>query len=71
LSLFRLVDPPNAFRVGINSKTRSMGKMVIDYAALATTLATGLGVAVTAAIGVGASILIAKMGWRFFKSFAK
>lgn len=45
--------------------------MTIDYAAIVTSLTSGLGVAITAAVGVGASILVAKMGWRFFKSFTK
>lgn len=45
--------------------------MGIDFAVMATTLATDLAPAVVAAIGVGASVLVARMGWKFFKSFSK
>lgn len=44
---------------------------LIDYTATATTMQTSLGTAITAAVGVGAAVLIARMGWKFFKSFTK
>lgn len=44
---------------------------LIDYATTATTLQTELGVAITAAVGVGVAILTARMGWKFFKGFTK
>lgn len=43
----------------------------IDFAGIATDLMASLGPAVLAAIGVGAAILVARLGWRFFKSFAR
>jgi len=44
---------------------------LIDYTALSTSLTTGLGTAITAAVTIGGAVLVARMGWRFFKSFSK
>lgn len=44
---------------------------MIDFAQIATDLTTSLGPAIVAAVGVGAAILTARMGWKFFKSFTK
>lgn len=44
---------------------------LIDYSATATAMSTSLGTAITAAVGVGSAVLIARMGWKFFKSFTK
>jgi hypothetical protein len=45
--------------------------MVIDYAAQGTALLALLGPAVIAGLTVGAAVLAARIGWKFFKSFAK
>jgi len=42
---------------------------MVDFATIATSLSTDAGTAITAALGVGAAILAAKLGWKFFKSF--
>lgn len=44
---------------------------IIDYAATATALETALGTAITAAVGVGVAMLTAKLGWMFFRKFAR
>lgn len=49
----------------------AMAADLIDYSATATAMSTSLGTAITAAVGVGSAVLIARMGWKFFKSFTK
>lgn len=44
---------------------------MIDFATIATSLTADATTAIVAAVGVGAAILAAKMGWKFFKSFTK
>ena len=44
---------------------------LIDFGALATSLTPLLTTAVTAAAGIGALVLAAKLCWGFFKKFAR
>ena len=42
---------------------------MVDFTTIAASLSTDASAAITAALTVGAAILAAKLGWRFFKSF--
>lgn len=44
---------------------------LIDFGAIQTAILPLIGVGVTAAALVGATLLAARAGWRAFKSFAK
>lgn len=45
--------------------------MTIDYAGIVTDLTTAMGPAVTAAVGFGALVLAAVLGWKLFKRLGK
>ncbi len=45
--------------------------MTVDYAALVTAVTTGLTPALAAGLGLAGTIIAIRMGYRFFKSFAK
>lgn len=44
---------------------------IIDFSVLKTDMLPALTTAVTAGAALGAVVLLARMGWRFFKSFGK
>ena len=45
--------------------------MTVDYAALATSVSSQLAPALLAALGIAGAVIGVKLGFRFFKSFAK